>query len=967
MQIRFGLMLQELTFPEFVPEVEHTFGESGFLAWAEQQLGLQYTERQQHLRQEQYRQVLAAFLLTAPDAFFARSFKADSLATATTLLDMRDELLLSGWDFVAADDCPERLKVLSQIEILQRSGQIAALEKGFADRFLQMERAIQLRPLPVEELWLNEPLELQPPHWARLWLYLAAQGVILHQINIEKPHIDAAAAQTDLEVFQQRILQPNIYRPQPLRGDGSLMIFQAARQSDAAFFLAKLRQANPQIAPVCLVDKKNSLGLDIAMIREGQPSLGIASASLARPTLQILKLAAAFIWRPIDPYKLLEFVSLPNKPMHEGLARCIADVMARKPGLFSSAWNSAIANFFEQQRAKIAAQPERAKELRQELRTAENQYNFWIARRKRYDSQRERVPAKACIEIFEYIQEWADEQIEAQKERAKKIEERIEKWRLKDETLTEERLNNLRGQIEDAQQAQIPLANLFNQASRIAQVLNTLPKEAAVLSPLELERIIRNLEEPAPLALRLKEVGHWAYFTHSSAISESTDTLLWWDFVQSEHIGLFNRWYFNEQEYLKRNNMLPESPQIQQQRLLWQARRPIAAARNRLILVSPSSKAGQTTEPHPFWSDLQSIWGDDLKRICYQIQRGCLSDSPPPQGHDWLSQFFILPEYEPLPLISQNPVKSYLQLENAENIDWKREEESFTGIDALLYTPYDWVFKHKIDLRKSSILSVSSDEAVKGNLAHALLNQLFELLKDAAVSWTPTFTENWFNNHINDYIESEGATLQLYGKEAERAAFVSELRTATIALVDAIGQNNWKIVGSEVELLGELGGQPLKGIADLVLERGRERCVVDIKWSNGSKYLKRFESFEDLQLVIYSGLACEQTDWAHTAYYSLRDAKFVARNNRAFRQAIFDNQQANLDFKVVHQSIWNKIEATYQWRMQQLKAGVVALNENHPQDDSTPEVLNVGDFSQLLETFNSQKGKYSIYKNLLSL
>jgi ATP-dependent helicase/nuclease subunit B len=970
MQIRFGLMFQELTYPEFVDGVEQTFGEAGFLAWAELQVGLQYIDRQEHLRVEQYRQILEAYLNISPNVFFARSFEADSLATAATLLSMRDELLLSGWNFALSATMPIRLRVLAEIEGYVGEQKVAELEKGFAERFLQIERAIRLRPLPVEVIWLNEPLHLMPPHWARLLAYLSGQGVQIQPIIIGKNNgSDKDEKLRDLDVFQQRVLHGYTASKQELRGDGSLIILQATRQSDAALFLAKLRRDNPNFAPVCLIDRQKGTSLDIAMIHEGLPSLGIQSASLARPTLQIIKLATAFLWKPINPYKLLEFVSLPNKPMHDGLARKIADALSRKPGLFSSTWNGNIASFFDGMRAQIEAQPQRAKELRAEIRQAEMQYNFWLARRRRYDSQRERVPARACIEIFEYLQEWADEQIELLKERAKKTEDRIDKWIRKDDTVEESQLVRLRAQIEEAQRAQIPLTNLHAQASRIVQVLEALPREGSALNPLELERIIRSLEEPSPLALRLKEVGHWAYFTHTSAISAQADTLLWWDFVQNERVGLFSRWYSDEAAFLAALQVVPESPKQQHERQLWQARRPIAAAKQRLILVFPQTIGGADTNAHPFWSDLQSIWGDSISRISFKI--ACLQTEEQTQDKvantDWLEQFFILPQYETLEPFVAAAAQSYLQLTDSENIDWQREEESYSGLDTLLYTPYDWVFKYKIDLRKSSILSVSGDETIKGNLSHALLHELFSLLKDAGVSWTKTFTANWFDKKIEEYIASEGATLQMYGKEADRTKFIARLRAATINLVDAIQENNWKIVGSEVELLGNIGKQPIRGIADLLLQRGQEFCVVDIKWSSGNKYLKRFDNNEDLQLVIYSHLACEQKDWAHTAYYSLQDGKFVSRNNRAFRQALCNSKHRDLDFKLLHQDIWNKIETTYQWRLAQLEEGIIALHDNHSAEEDSPQTLHVGDFSRMLETHNSRKNDYSIYKNLINL
>jgi hypothetical protein len=127
--------------------------------------------------------------------------------------------------------------------------------------------------------------------------------------------------------------------------------------------------------------------------------LGILSASLARPSLQILKLIPAFLWRPIDPFKIMEFVSLAVKPLADDLAELIAVQMAQKPGLNSDSWRFMIRNYFSELQKRSAHDPNiDANEI-------EKQYKFWFER-KRYDANKT-VPVKEVIEIFDYLAKWA--------------------------------------------------------------------------------------------------------------------------------------------------------------------------------------------------------------------------------------------------------------------------------------------------------------------------------------------------------------------------------------------------------------------------------------------------------------------------------------------------------------------------------------------------------------------------------
>jgi hypothetical protein len=142
--------------------------------------------------------------------------------------------------------------------------------------------------------------------------------------------------------------------------------------------------------------------------------------------------------------------------------------------------------------------------------------------------------------------------------------------------------------------------------------------------------------------------------------------------------------------------------------------------------------------------------------------------------------------------------------------------------------------------------------------------------------------------------------------------------------VSAIQQNGWKVVGSEHPIEGELDGQRLKGIADLVLTRdnGSTHAVVDFKWS-GKHYLDRLRNEEDLQLTLYARLLDSEGAWAHTAYFIIDRGVFYARNKQAFQEA--QTPGVPKDHVDAYERIWEKMLKTLRWRREQLAQGRVEV------------------------------------------
>ncbi len=864
MKVYFGLQFEDNVYPKAQsPEGGvHYFGPQGLLFMLESQLGLiGHPTDNEHLRIEQFRQAIRSHLKNNPAVFYARSYQADQLATAARLLQLRDQLKLAGWNFQTESNTPDRLKTLAQIEqtlIASEQG----LSPGFSDRFIAILEQLENRKQAISELFHNEPYDLLPSHYQRLVDLLKKQEV--NVLPIPDPQVNE---NTNLDSFKNFLLRKKKDTKTKLEADGSLFILRAKRETEAATFLAKLIQKNESLHPVCLIPEKNR-ALDNAIIQEGLPSFGILSASLARPSLQILKLAPAFLWHPIDPYKIMEFVSLALKPLNDDLAEEIARLMAQSPGLNSDFWYGRINAFFKD----LNERAQYDKSINVEKIKAE--YDFWFDR-KRYNSS-QTVPKFEVINVFKFIENWVRE--------------------VNDET----------------NHKNSSLIVLGEQAKRIIDLLEALPESDQELSNLELERIVRTIYKSSPVSFTETEIGHLPFVYNSSAIIQPVEELVWWNFSSLEQEHFFSKWYEKEFVYLEKKGFHLQKPQEQNKLLLWQRPRAILQTQGRIFLVIPEKVDGSEVFPHPLYDELKATF-DDLSAITYHI-------NGPNEGNNCLETYFKIPKTESLPFRQLGKPKPFIQIDQTDKLN-KRNEETFTSLDKLFYYPYQWLFRHKIKLRKSSILSIVKDVTLMGNLSHRFFELLFS--KEGIEDWTKEQVNTWIDENAYPLLSKEGAVLLLYGREPERISFINKVKYAIWSLLVLIKNNNWKVKKTEMGLGGTFRDIPIKGKADIVLERNNELLVIDLKW-RGAAYRERvIRNEEDLQLVTYSSLLTKDDSWAHTAYFIIEKGKAIARNNLAFKEISGASPESN--HLEVNQRIWQMMEKTFDWRMAQLQKGILEI------------------------------------------
>ncbi|MCW5921172.1 MAG: PD-(D/E)XK nuclease family protein [Saprospiraceae bacterium] len=880
-------------------------GPQKLLHWLENQLGLcGYPENTDYLRIELYRQALGQHLIALEQdspanrhPFYEKSFAADRFATAATLLAWRDELLLASngrFSLLASlDGLPPRLATLGAVEALFQE-KLSAPEAdvrafGFADRFVQVLRTLKKRPVPLSKIWLHEPEHLQAPHIQ--WLLQILRS---HKIEIETTHaICAADAKTNLGHLQRKMSGEEPVPPAEAEAS-SILILRARRDSDAAVALAQIAKHNPAFCPVFLVPEMNLL-LERALVLEGFPAMGILSASLARPSLQVLKLAPAFLWEPVDVFKIMEFATLPVKPLDGGLALEIARVLAEKPGMMSDTWFAAVYGYLEQ-----AEVPDRVRE----------QYEFWFGRR-RY-SANGTAPKREAIVIYNYLHEWALDYF--------------------DETGS----------------TNTSLLVLAEQARRIRDLLETLPEQRITF--LELERIVRTIYEPSPVQFAPAELGRFEFVHSPGALATPVDTLVWWNCLYENTTPTPDKWQSEERNFCEQQGWLLGTPRRESQLNLLRQMRPVLQTAQRLILVVPQQADGAEAVPNLLLGDIEATFPH---RQAFTFRLDDETD------RNRLSQLWQMPERSLLAVRPAGRAHPQLRIERPDLLP-ESEYETPTNLESLFYYPHRWFFRQKMRLFPSSLLSVTGDTTLLGSLAHRFFEKL---LKDDITALDRRAVQEWVDAEAETLLPREGATLLLYGREPERNAFLNRVKNAAWSLVSLLRSNGWSVAHTELDLEGFFGKMPVRGKADLVLQRADELAIVDLKWSGARRRRELIKNGEDLQLVLYAHLLPPAGQWPHTAYFILEEGKMIARNTMAFKEAIVAGN-GNEDHAAACEAIFQKMEKTFAWRMEQLQLGTLELRTARTAQEL--EAIYEGQLFELLE-MKTDDAPWDDYRVLLEM
>jgi len=291
--------------------------------------------------------------------------------------------------------------------------------------------------------------------------------------------------------------------------------------------------------------------------------------------------------------------------------------------------------------------------------------------------------------------------------------------------------------------------------------------------------------------------------------------------------------------------------------------RPILAAGKRLVLVLPPEGAA----PHPVWQLITTVTEHievvplvKLMSAASTVQTKPVKHRPLPPRTRW----WQLPEDVAIPMPNS---------------------ASFSSLELWLFNPYHWLLRYPAQLQSSSTVTMTDDFRMRGNLAHRMIERFY--LDSRALTMTDKECRTWFEAAFSPLIEEEGALLLAPGKVADLQGFKTQLWSAMSELRRQLNAVDIVQVTPEMPLSGSFIGGPLKGSADLVLQRSDDHfAIIDMKWAGANKYSKKLQGNTHLQLALYSELVRQQRVVSSSvAYHILDDARFYAADNNFFPHA----------------------------------------------------------------------------------
>jgi len=838
-------------------------GPAGLIGLLETQLGLSGKRAPQAVRIGQYLRRLRA----AEDGkfFYSRSLQADPWSTAKHVLAWRDELILSGWQGVLPKNPPRRLTELAIVENLQE----IELAPGLGDRLAKIFSALASgKQLSIRRLELVEPLEFLPSRWGKLLSCLAQRNIQLAGI----PGINPQAVCNHQEAQDLQTLQQALLNKQPrqgaVKGDWSLCLLEGANELEVSETLASwLEEFSGNLAEVLVVRGDGSPVLDDVLHSHNLPALGRESRSRWRTALQVLPLRLSLSWRPFDPQRLLEMLTLPKSPIPNWVARRFEQALREHPGIGGPKWQEAweaIRSAYASRAEEFGSdtQPRKSfEELRQDLQ-------FWLGEH--------RYHPDAGMEVA-FIQD---------------ICSRVAQW-----------ASSRGGRENDP---------LLMAAAAIADDVATAAAATGLesITRPQLDRILDSaigpgLEDPDSVP----EAAAWSQVKTPGQVWGGADAIVWWNFTAAGIEQLRPPWTKAEIAVLGSVGVHLEDIRRTRLRQAKSWRQPVLRASQQLILCVPKTLTNEPVAPHPFWDEIRSVLNlkaADVQRISFDCGDLWKTGAPTIAGEvvRRQSQSVTAPPMPPREWRVPN-----LELPS-------RDRESATSMQQMIQCPLSWVFKYVLRLYPGDLMALPEDSQALGNLAHTIIPLLIappDLPDPEAVQEQAMLL-------FDQYVPMMAASLAHPGRDLERLRYRTLMGMAVGTLCQHLRSTNLRVMGFETTRERDFQeDRTFEGRVDLLLASEQDQSLIlDLKWSRRARY-KRDELKEGkaLQLAAYSWLLEPEAGcYPPGGYYLLAQGELVV----SACQFLPDHYVfPDVDLKVV----WQQGIKAYNQRLRELQSGTV--------------------------------------------
>lgn len=378
------------------------------------------------------------------------------------------------------------------------------------------------------------------------------------------------------------------------------------------------------------------------------------------------------------------------------------------------------------------------------------------------------------------------------------------------------------------------LMSLCEMCEALDAVLEAVPEEI----PYEqLGRYVDGIYSACSFPDEKAQVGSFDMVSDVRAIVEGPKRLVWLD-CNAGSMGRYPLFFLSraEVDYLKAEGLSIVDDETFVRTTSLAAKRALESVQEEIVFAICRKVQGERADEHPIYTEIKA------KGIPYT-----LVENPE------------MPKGDTLPVHKTQAPPLEFHLEEGIAIPERKHGESYSSIETLIQRPIDYVLDYILKLREQDILQLADIRTVKGNIAHAVIEKIALGLRDCGRS---EYTDGELVSIIDQEALSGGVLL--YNSKVEYDSFKLKLIQSIRTLVSIILDNKLKVFDCEhyievtlpdiidqdgsVRSIGKFNAR-----IDLLLQDANDDFVVlDLKWSESSRYRNKIKKQEDLQLALYA-------------------------------------------------------------------------------------------------------------------
>lgn len=813
-----------------------------------------------------YYKAMSAYMKDTRDSVFRESFNTDPLKTAEQCLAWRDALAAAGWN-AKTEVQSARLAALQGIE-KHFTGENGEKKENFslAEEIFEITAEIKNGcPLPAGlEIQMPFDWNILPPAEKGLLQALQGRNVKITPMprredkgtNLDK--ITALLEGKNESSNNGRNTEKEIKLAE---NDDTFKIWHFADRTESMKYLSTLSAESFNVWI-----NENNQELDSWLKLAGKPAAGSNISGLPQ-IAQLLVIGISLFSRPLNIYRLMDWLNMPSSPLPKKLCGKLADKIAATGGYYNDECKKVIDEFLNYDYSdKDIEEKERKEKISKNKDRVDNFLYFF----EKSQNEKNEIEISKVINFVINLKLWCASQI------------------------------NLNDKLNPYEKAQLVFVK--DQCAAMQDILSAETSETIEYK--KIESMLGSINSAVEMPLYQAEENCHNVIDSFGKMAASSHKTICCGFYDKPEEKLRYSFLYEEEKTELGLNFWKEEDERQFNRLTMLM--PFVYS-EQLTLVTADKNGTENTKKHPIIIRLES-----------QIKEECFKHIVIEQQDEQIQQT------EEKDIVDNSLAASYVKMK--EGIIKPRPKESATSLEKLIQNPLDYVFKYLAKIKPEGIAAINDILPTKGTVAHAVIKAIFEPSENEPGKGTEEYINANFEKIFNEQLEQCGAILLLPENHFEKELLRNQLKKCLGLLRKTFEDNNLKVKYCEKEYVQEnmLENAEAQGIADMILEDNSGNIYLfDFKWTgNDNKYGDIIRENRSVQLALYSALIkqSENKDVKAAAYVLLPKATIITPGENLKGNNVIPINDAK-DMENVFETVRN----SYKYRMNQLEKGILEI------------------------------------------